>query len=107
MKKQAYRHGEILFVKIDALPEGLKETKTDTILTGSNNNPHKFEGGKIYFKNVDDFIFGYFAAENTILKHKEHGTGKGNLKSAKLPDGFYELRRQVEIVNKQLKQIVD
>ncbi len=107
MKQKLYRHGEVCFTTIDKLPENLKETKTDTILTGSNNNPHNFVGGKIYFKDVDNFIFGYFHANKTILKHREHGDGKGKIKTAKIPNGFYELRKANEVVNKELRQIKD
>ncbi len=107
MKQKLYRHGEISFCQINELPKGLTETKTDTILTGSNNNPHNFSGGKIYFKNVNNFIFGYFHAQNTILKHREHGEGKGKIKTAKLPNGFYELRKANEVVNKELKVVID
>ena len=107
MKQKLYRHGEICFVVIDKFPENLTETKTNNILTGSNNNPHNFSAGKIYFKNVSPFIFGYFHAQNTILQHKEHGGGKGKIKIAKLPNGFYELRKANEVVNKELRQVID
>ena len=65
-------------------------------MTGSNNNPHSIDNGIVYFKKVDDFVFGYLAAKDTKLQHKEHGKGKGEIKIAKINDGIYELRRQVE-----------
>lgn len=106
---RAFRHGEILFVKTfkKNFPKDLKEVNQKEFLKGSHGNPHMFDNGKLYLKNVDDFIFGYFQAKNTTLKHLEHGSGSGKTKTAKLPDGFYELRRQVEFVNDSMKPVVD
>ena len=55
-KTKAYRHGEILFAKIDKLPKGLKETKTNQIMTGSHGNSHTYDNGKIYFTKNEDHI---------------------------------------------------
>ena len=104
-KPKAYRHGEIMFVKTDTIPE-LEEAKTDTIITGSSNNPHTFKGGKLYFKEKD-WTIGYLKAENTTLYHVEHGKGKGKVKEAKLPDGNYEIRRAKETINKELVPVID
>ena len=106
-KTKVYRHGEIGFTKIDKLPEGLKKSNTKTFLIGSNNNPHTYDNGSLYFKDEDIFIFGYFEAKDTKLYHCEHGKGKDKLKIAKLPDGFYQLRRQVETINKQMRPVID
>ena len=107
MTTQVYRHGEIVFEVINKLPEGLQKTDIKTFLIGSNNNPHIYDNGSLYLKNKDMFVFGYFEAKNTKLYHIEHGTGKGKLKTAKLPDGIYQLRRQVEIVNSEMKPVID
>ena len=103
---KAYRHGEIAFLKIDKLPE-LEKSNQKEFLKGSHGNPHTFDNGTLYLKEKDDFIFGYFKAKNTTLKHPEHGKGKGKIKVAKLPDGIYQLRRQVEFVNDDLKPVID
>ena len=105
--RHSYRHGEILFVKITKLPTGLKQAQTDTLMVGSNNNPHTFKGGKFYKEEVGDYIFGYFQVKDTKLYHPEHGKGKGKLKVAKLPDGNYELRRQVEFTPEGLRPVID
>ncbi len=105
-----YRHGDLALTEIKELPKGLKEIKTKTLMTGSNNNPHNFDHGKVYFKNVDSFIFGYFVAENnTKLFHKEHGckVPANNLLVAKIKKGVYELRRQVEDTNEGMKPVID
>lgn len=103
----AYRHGEIAFVKIDKLPTNLTETKQKEFLKGSHGNPHTFDNGSLYLKNVDSNVFGYFVAKNTTLFHKEHGEGNDKPREAKLPNGTYELRRQVEFINDEMKQVID
>ncbi len=107
MKTKIFRHGEIVFEVIDSIPDNLKQSEEKVFLIGSNNNPHSYDNGELYFKNENDFIFGYFIAKNTKLFHLEHGKGKGKLRIANLPDGNYRLRRQVEFINKELKQIKD
>ena len=104
---KAYRHGEICFLKIDKLPKELKKSRKKEFLVGSHGNPHTFDNGELYLKTENDFVFGYFKAQNTNLMHKEHGTGNGKLKKVKLPNGIYELRRQVEIVNSEMKPVID
>ena len=105
-KTKAYRHGEILFAKIDKLPKGLKETKTNQIMTGSHGNSHTYDNGKIYFtKNEgDEFTFGYFVANDTSLFHPEHSPKIGD---AKLPDGVYKLIKQQEHTTEGLFPVID
>lgn len=105
---KCYRHGEICFEKIEKLPEGLEKSSHKEFLRGSHGNPHTYDNGSLYLKKEDDYIFGYFVAENTKLFHPEHGTQKdSNLKEAVLPDGIYRLRRQVEFISGELKQVID
>jgi len=106
---QAMRHGDLALVPLKKLPEGLTEEKAKTIMTGSNDNPHTFDNGKLYFKDADEFVFGYLAAKNTTLCHKEHGKKvKGKLlRVAKIPDGIYELRKQCEFVNEEIMPVKD
>lgn len=100
--KKIYSHGEISFVTIDKLPEGLEETKTNVFAKGRTGNSHTFKGGKIYLKNNGQFIIGYFEAKNTKLYHDEHSP-----KGADLPDGVYEIRKQSEFINGELRQVID
>lgn len=105
-----YRHGDLALIEIDKLPEGLVESKTDELMRGSNNNPHKFVNGRVFFKNVSQFIFGYFVAEkNCVLRHKEHGVvvESSLLREAPIKEGIYELRRQCEDTHDGMKQVVD
>ena len=102
-KLQIREHGEISFIEIDKLPEGLTQTKTNIFAKGHTGNNHTFKGGKIYLKNIDSHVIGYFEAKNTKLYHNEHSP-KGE---AVLPNGFYEIRKQSEIVNGELKVVQD
>jgi len=101
-KLQVWEHGEISFVLIDKLPEGLVESKTDIFAKGNTGNSHTFKGGKIYLKKVDGFVFGYFVAKGTRLYHTEHSP-----QGCELPDGVYEMRKQNEYINGDLKQVID
>lgn len=104
MKTQAIRHGEILLKVIEKLPEDLELSKSKIIMQGSHNNAHSIDKGELYFKKDGDYIFGYLVAKNTTLLHPEHGDKNGK---AKIPDGIYELRKQVEYINSQLIPIKD
>jgi hypothetical protein len=101
-KIQCWGHGEIAFALIDELPKGLVETKTDVFAKGNTGNSHTFKGGKIYLKNEGQYVTGYFHAKNTKLYHPEHSP-----KGCVLPDGFYEIRRQSEFINGEMRVVVD
>jgi hypothetical protein len=107
MKKQLFRHGEIAFVKINELPEGLQKSDSKIIMKGSHGNDHSFDNGVFYPKIDGSYIFGYLEAKNTTLYHADHGKDGGKLRTAKLPDGGYELRKQNEFINNELQQIID
>lgn len=102
MKKQGYRHGEIVFELIDKLPEGLELSKSKSFLIGSHGNSHTYDNGKLYLKNEGIYIFGYFVSKNTKLYHTEHSP-----KGAKIEDGIYRLRRAVEFINGELRIVID
>ena len=104
MKQKAFRHGEIVFVTIDKLPEGLKPSKDKTFATGSHNHSHTANHGTWYPKQDGQFIIGYFTAKDTSLLHPEHSPKVGD---AKLPDGDYEVRKQSEYINGELKVVID
>jgi len=103
-KQQAFRHGEILFLKVSKIPKGLKETKTNMLMSGSHGNAHTFDTGKIYLVKESDFVFGYFKAKNTNLLHPEHSPKIGD---AKLPNGNYQLIKQQEFTPQGLIPVVD
>ena len=102
--KQAYRHGEIAFVKVDKLPEGLTEAKNNIFSRGSHRNNHTFKGGKLYLlEEMQGFTMGYLVAESTSLYHEEHSPNG----EATLPDGIYELRKQQEFTPEGLVPVID
>lgn len=101
--KQAYRHGEVLLIKIDKLPEGLTESKEKVFMVGSHGNNHSFDNGTFY-KKQDGNTFGYLEAKNTSLLHPEHSPKIGD---AKIEDGYYQLIKQVEYTPDGLVPVVD
>ena len=104
-----YRHGDLALISIEKLPEGLVETKSKVIMTGSGGNNHTFNNGKLYLKNVNQFVIGYFEAiEDTKLFHIEHGCkSEGTLKEASIEKGFYEIRKQCEDTHTGMKRVID
>ncbi len=109
MKKtnKNYRHGDLTLFGIDKLPEGLKLSKTKVLIKSSGGNAHSINKGSVYFKDVDEYVFGYLVAKDTTLFHKEHGDGKGELRKAKIEDGIYELRRQNEKTHESMRKVED
>jgi hypothetical protein len=109
-KLKNYRHGEIGLFGLDKLPENLTKSDSKIIVKGSHGNNHSIDNGELYFKQVDNFIFGYLVAKNTCLLHKEHGDifSKNNkIKKATIANGIYELRKQQEFINNELKPVID
>ncbi len=102
-----YRHGDLALISIDKLPDGLKKSDSKVLMTGSGGNDHSFDNGEFYPHRKDDFIFGYFVANNTTLLHKEHGKRAKGLWKAKIKDDIYELRNQVEQTHQGMRQVVD
>ena len=103
-----YRHGDLALIGIEKLPDGLIETQSKIIMTGSGGNDHTFNNGRLFLKNVNQFIIGYFEAfDNTKLFHVEHGEGNSNLKEATIEKGFYEIRKQCEDTHEGMRPIQD
>ena len=98
--KKAYRHGENLLIKIEALPSDVQLLKTNIFATGSSNNNHSITTGKL-FKNETGL---YLEAKNTCLIHPEHSPKKGD---AQIEDGFYQIKTQVEYTPEGLKPVID
>src|SRR5579885_3247052 len=104
-KQKAYRHGEIVLLSVENLPEGLKASKSRTIMVGSHGNNHDIDRGVLYFKKEGDFVFGYLEAKNTSLLHPEHKEKNG--KPCKIEDGFYQLIKQNEYTPQGLIPVID
>ena|SRR3990167_6142297 len=102
--KTAYRHGEVMLVKIPKLPKGLEASKERVFMVGSHGNNHAIDKGTIYFKKENDYVFGYLKAKDTNLLHPEHSDKTG---VAKIKDGVYELRKQQEFTPEGLVPVID
>ena len=104
-----YRHGDLALISIKELPKGFKVSTSKVLMRGSNNNPHSFDNGKFYPITPEGCIFGYLVADNTTLFHPEHGkiAEEKKLREAKIKNGIYELRSQVEDTNEGMKGVVD
>ena len=82
-------------------------------MVGNNGNNHAFDTGKLYItKKIeelkeDEFVFGYLVASKTTLLHPDHGKGKDGSRKCKIPDGVYELRKQVEYLHDGMKPVID
>jgi len=102
MKKETLnvRQGDLCLFKIDKLPEGLTETNTKILVSGSHGHHHTINKGKVYLKPVDTYVFGYLVAKDTTIDHEEHG-------GMKLTDGIYELRKQQEFTPAGLVPVID
>ena len=109
LKKYNFRHGDLCGIQINKLPEGLKKSTSKVLITGSHNNPHTYDNGKFYPKKENDFVFGYFVAKDTTLLHPDHGKKIKDkvLLEAKIKDGKYQLRSQIEDTNSGMKQVID
>lgn len=103
-----YRHGDLALVEIKKLPKGLVKSKTNILLAGNSGHNHSFDNGTFYEKVEGDYIKGYFVAKNTTLRHEDHGdTKNGSVLEAKIEDGIYEVRGQVEKSHDGLKPVID
>ncbi len=106
------------------MPEGLTRVSKRKILhAGSHGNEHSFNNGVFYPQKSSDNILGYFVAKNTTLLHPEHGfvvksstllhperglvVKNKKLREAKIADGIYELRSQVEITHQGMREVID
>jgi len=97
---KAYRHGENILIQINKLPEDAKKLKTNIFATGSSNNNHSITTGTLY-KNEEGL---YLEAKDTSLLHPEHSPNAGD---AKIEDGFYQIKIQVEYTPEGLKPVID
>lgn len=103
-KKQCWRHGEVIGVLVDKLPEDLIPSKEKVFMVGYHGNNHSIDNGTLYFKKESDFIFGYLEAKDTHLIHPEHSPKIGD---AKIEDRYYQLIKQVEYTPDGLVPVVD
>ena len=106
-----YRHGDLALIGVRALPDGLKESDSKILMTGSGGNHHTFDRGEFYPSTENNgFIIGYLVAtDQTKLYHPDHGAAVEwkKLREAKIKAGIYECRKQQEDTHAGMKPVVD
>lgn len=93
--KEMYRQGDLLFIKVDNLPNGLLLKNDKHILNSSvTGHNHSILKGKVYINENPTWNeqgnFYLELLEDDELVHQEH-------KTIELPEGIYEVRRQREV----------
>jgi hypothetical protein len=107
-KSRAIRHGDLCLIQVANLPKGIKPANTNVMMQGSGGNDHSVKNGTVYFKEINQFVFGYLVAgKNCDLLHPDHGFGDATIKTAPIPVGIYELRRQFEHRHESMTQVID
>jgi len=108
-----YRHGEIALIGITKLPEALQKSDSDILVSGSHGNHHRIDNGTFY-PHLKGFVIGYLVAQNTCLLHTEHGDPNNTvildrvvLRKVPIQNGIYEVRKQQEYINNDLKPVID
>ncbi len=92
------RQGDILVIKIDKLPKGLKKVLDGVLVRGEvTGHSHKLVDGGV-FKDKNGLLY-LVVAKKALLKHEEH-------KSISLGKGLYKVLRQREYTNKDAVRIV-
>jgi hypothetical protein len=114
MKPLNIRHWDLALIGIKKIPKNLVKTKTNILMKGNNWHDHTFSWWMVSITGDSfnlpewEFIFWYFVAKNTILFHEDHwNTIVWNTRSCNIPDGIYELRKQVEFTAEGMRAVVD
>ncbi len=95
-----YRQGDVLLVKVDELPSGLR--KKDNILAygEATGHMHQFKSPSVAVYDGGDVQYAVLESE-AILEHQEHD----NLTIEK---GIYEVRIQREVdLLQEVRQVMD
>lgn len=103
----AVRHGDLGLFPTKNIPKGLKKSSTKILMIGNTGNHHSFDVGTFYPHVDGSWIIGYFKAKNTTLFHTDHGVKEGLVRKAKIVDGIYEVRRQVETLHEGFRPVID
>lgn len=106
---KVFRHGDLALISVESLPNGVKASESRTLMRGSHGNNHDIaKGGTFYPKEEGQFVLGYLkASAGCCLLHPDHGEGEGAVRTASIPKGVYELRRQFEHRHEEMRQVID
>jgi hypothetical protein len=93
-----YRQGDVLFVKVDALPDGLQRRKSNVIVEGeSTGHAHRLQQGAIL--ETGNILYLSIEIETHII-HEEH-------KPIILVPGQYQVIRQREYSPEAIRTVID
>lgn len=94
-----YRQGDVMAIKIDKLPKGLKK-KGDNVLVHSDStmHDHTLVNGIVYV-NKEGNLFADVPRKTQIVHTEDHGP-------IDIPKGFYEIRRQVQHTMGDMTRVV-
>ena len=102
--------GDLLLVKIDALPEGLTEVSPvdgqHTVAHSETGHHHTLAAGRVrYFRPDEGAFSGYVQVKEPtpLVHHRPHDTHEPIL----LDKGVYEIRRQREYTPKGYRRVED
>lgn len=100
-----WRHGDLLVMQVDAIPEGLTKKKDTVLLEGeASNHFHRLHGGVVFAETPtkdNNYNLGYFELkESTNLTHEEHDT-------IVLSPGKYKFFAQREYDEQEERRVID
>lgn len=97
-----YRHGDLLIVRVDEIPEGAKRVKSKTLAEGeATGHAHTLLGPGILCLTADGQLYLRAPKGGSSVVHQEHAR-------IDLPAGNYRVIRQREYVARALpRQVVD
>jgi hypothetical protein len=94
------RQGDLLIVKVKALPEGCRKKGHRVLAEGeATGHKHELDSGELYEKN-GTLYFKISDHEKATLQHQEHGP-------VTFDPGTYKVVRQREYVPKGWRPVVD
>jgi hypothetical protein len=103
-----FRHGDVALIGIKELPKEPGTKSTDNVLYVGKTSAHRVAGGVFYKQSAGINVLGYLVAgDKCVLLHSDHGEGERGKKTAAIPKGVYEVRRQVENTYEGMKPVVD
>ena len=102
---KAYRHGDLMIIPVDSIPEGLPKKNNTELLEGeTSGHVHRLSGGTVYTTEPtinNNFLLGYFTIEKpTPLSHEEHET-------ITLPACNYKFIQQREYDPQENRRVID
>lgn len=93
------RQGDVLFTKIEALPEGLKQRKSQIIVEGeATGHHHSLVAGRV-LEDAQGYLF-LEVLKATQIVHQEH-------QPIGLEPGFYRVTRQREYTPEAIRVVMD